>query len=43
MKKIIATFLLSAFAASAFASCPQTAPYKCKQTIGGKMLCGCGV
>jgi len=35
----VAAFLL---AASAFASCPPSAPYRCYQGANGKQVCGCG-
>jgi len=42
MRKIIAIALATA-AFAAFASCPPYAPYKCTQTMSGKVVCGCGL
>lgn len=40
-KALFATLLILSF--GAHASCPAYAPYGCKTTYSGKMLCGCGV
>lgn len=42
MKRIIATLALLALTASAIASCPPYAPYRCTTGWGGKIVCGCG-
>ncbi len=42
MKKALAAVALFVITASAFASCPPTAPYRC-YIWGGKQVCGCGV
>lgn len=42
MKRIIATLALLALTASAIASCPPYAPYRCVPGMNGKLICSCG-
>ena len=41
MKKTLIAIVLTAFAVSAFASCPAGTRYRCTPTYNGKMMCGC--